>query len=219
MIRLCALLIVTLLVSSCRVETPHFGGDKERALAAAALAVDVSAVTRGLASGADPNKMVDVNGRWQSPWFLALYQLRPRQPAMVDIIKAMLKAGADPDKAWGTEGGDPKVAPESWWRKFMSSGARSGGAADRDTLWLVMMHPVPDAVRALLEAGFDPRLGNQSLVTAIESGQTEIVHLLVEAGVDVNGSTAAIPPLLAAIQTRNVALMTYLEEHGAREKP
>ena len=77
MIRLCALLIVTLLVSvrAC-VETPHFGGDKERALAAAALAVDVSAVTRGLASGADPNKMVDVNGRWQSPWFLALYQLR-----------------------------------------------------------------------------------------------------------------------------------------------
>ena len=118
----------------------------------------------------------------------------------------------------GDRGGDPKIAPEKWWRKFMSSGARSGGAADRDTLWR-MMHPVPDAVRALLEAGFDPRLGNQSLVTAIESGETEIVHLLVEAGVDVNGNTAAIPPLLAAIQTRNVALMTYLEEHGAREKP
>ena len=54
---------------------------------------------------------------------------------------------------------------------------------------------------------------------AIETGQTEIVHILVEAGVDVNSHLTANTPLVAAIEARNVALMTYLEEHGAREKP
>ena len=53
----------------------------------------------------------------------------------------------------------------------------------------------------------------------MENGQSDIVHVLVEAGVDVNSRATAITPLVAAIQTRNVALMNYLEEHGAREKP
>jgi len=35
----------------------------------------------------------------------------------------------------------------------------------------------------------------------------------------VNCHPGANTPLTAAIETRNVALMTYLEEHGAREKP
>jgi ankyrin repeat protein len=46
-----------------------------------------------------------------------------------------------------------------------------------------------------------------------------MVHLLVEAGVNVNSRATAVTPLVAAIETRNVALMTYLEEHGARENP
>lgn len=54
---------------------------------------------------------------------------------------------------------------------------------------------------------------------AVENGQTEIVHILVEAGVDVNCHPSANTPLVAAIEARNVAIMTYLEEHGAREKP
>ena len=45
------------------------------------------------------------------------------------------------------------------------------------------------------------------------------MHALVEAGVDVNCRPSAVTPLVAAIEARNVALMTYLEEHGAREKP
>jgi hypothetical protein len=36
---------------------------------------------------------------------------------------------------------------------------------------------------------------------------------------DLNTRAAAMTPLVAAIESRNVALMTYLEEHGAREKP
>jgi hypothetical protein len=53
----------------------------------------------------------------------------------------------------------------------------------------------------------------------VENGQVELVHVLVEAGVDVNTQATAITPLVAAIERRDVALMTYLEDHGAREKP
>jgi len=82
-----------------------------------------------------------------------------------------------------------------------------------------MMHPVPEIIRALTAANFDPRDGEDALVDAIESEQVEIAHILVEAGVDVNCRPGAITPLVAAIDARNAALMTYLEEHGAREKP
>lgn len=61
--------------------------------------------------------------------------------------------------------------------------------------------------------------GQTALVMAIESGQTQIAHLLVEAGVDVNCHPGANTPLLAAIEARDEAMMVYLEEHGAREKP
>ena len=70
-----------------------------------------------------------------------------------------------------------------------------------------------------MAAGFNPRDGNAALVSAVEAGDSEIVHTLVEAGVDVNCQPGANTPLVAAVEARNVALMTYLEEHGAREKP
>jgi ankyrin repeat protein len=75
--------------------------------------------------------------------------------------------------------------------------------------------------RALMQAGLDPHTSETqvALESAVESGAADTVHVLVEAGVDVNSQATAITPLVAAIQTRNIALMTYLEEHGAREKP
>ena len=54
---------------------------------------------------------------------------------------------------------------------------------------------------------------------AIERDEVEIAHIFVEAGVDVNCHPGANTPLVAAIEARDIALMTYLEEHGAREKP
>ena len=72
---------------------------------------------------------------------------------------------------------------------------------------------------ALLEAGLDPREAGLALEESVENGQVELVHVLVEAGVDVNSQATAITPLVAAIERRDVALMTYLEDHGAREKP
>ena len=47
----------------------------------------------------------------------------------------------------------------------------------------------------------------------------DLAGMLSEAGVDVNCRPGANTPLVAAIDARNAALMTYLEEHGAREKP
>jgi ankyrin repeat protein len=58
-----------------------------------------------------------------------------------------------------------------------------------------------------------------ALELAVENGQAEIVRVLVEEGVDVNTRSTAITPLVAAIEHRDGALMNYLEEQGAREKP
>ena len=43
-----------------------------------------------------------------------------------------------------------------------------------------------DAALALMEAGLNPRFGQAALVMAIETGETEIAHILVDAGVDPN---------------------------------
>jgi hypothetical protein len=58
-----------------------------------------------------------------------------------------------------------------------------------------------------------------ALELAVENREIEVVHVLVEAGVNVNTTATAITPLVAAIEARDAATMTYLEDHGAREKP
>ena len=64
-----------------------------------------------------------------------------------------------------------------------------------------------------------PSVGGVALELAVANGQIDIVHVLVEDGVDVNNTYGATTALVAAVDTRNVALMSYLEDHGAREKP
>lgn len=190
------------------------GGDPESQLAAATQALDVAKVKQLLSSGADPNKVVEVQGNSQSAWYLALYQLRTSKPATSEIVIAMLGAGANPRVAWGTTGGRPKPG---FWEKFMS-GSRNAGTNDEHPLSIAMSHPVPAVVKAIVSAGFDPAFGTTWLIDAVELNEPEIVHLLVEKGVDANRKTQSGSPLGAAIATRNVALMTYLEEHGATEK-
>jgi ankyrin repeat protein len=191
------------------------GGEPERQLVAATKAADIGKVNQFLASGANPNKMISFEGHRQSAWYQALWQLRPRRPELVEIVRVMLKAGASTKSAWGTSSSRPQ---ESIWRSFLRPG-RVGGSGEENPLHVAMMHPVPAVVRALIDAGLDPRQGESELASAVETGEVEIVHMLVEAGVDVNNHRGANTPLLAAIEARNVALMTYLEEHGAREKP
>jgi hypothetical protein len=201
------------------VKFPPYGGDKELALANATVAVDVAKVSELLRSGADPNKMVRVDGDPQSAWYLALDRLRPRRADTVAIVKAMLASGASPESAWGTGGRHPGQPEESKLRRFLTTGARQAGTGEDTPITMAMMYPVPEIVRALMAAGLNPRHAETALVAAIEGGEVEIAHILVDAGVDVNCHPGANTPLVAAIEARNVALMTYLEDHGAREKP
>lgn len=200
---LAAWVVIAGLLVSASCEHAPFGGEPEGKLIQATAARDVAQVQKLLAAGANPNKMVPFEGLNHSPWEFALNQLRPKHPEDVEIIKAMLKAGADPMVAWG-EG-------------------QSRGITRRhptEPLLIVMLHPNAEVVRALLQAGMKSGWGEFALVNAIETGETEIAHLLVESGVNVNGQHgAALTPLVAAIEARDFKMMVYLEEHGAREKP
>lgn len=93
--------------------------------------------------------MVSVEEHLQSAWFLSLYQLRPARPEQVEIVRAMLKAGANPNTAWGTSA---KEKTESAWHRFWTTGARQAGSGPESTMHLVTLHPVPDVVRALVAA-------------------------------------------------------------------
>jgi ankyrin repeat protein len=201
-------ILVAIAVGACALAMPAcvkapFGGEPESALIRATAARDVAEVERLLASGANPNKMVPYEGLNHSSWERVLNQLRPKHPEDVEIIKAMLRHGANPMAAWG-------------------EGQAMGITRQHDTepLMIVMLHPNADAVRALLQAGMKSRWGEAALVMAIEQGESEIAHLLVDSGVDVNGRHgAALTPLVAAIEARDFKMMVFLEEHGAREKP
>ena len=195
--------IVLAAASGCgRVVVPPRGGEPEKTLVAATAAMDIAAVKQLLASGADPNAMITFEGASHSAWEYALKQVRSKKPETIELIRVLLKAGANPSIAWG--GG-------------IANGVAHEG--DRVPIDLAMLHPDAEVVRAILDAGMNPSHGGLALVMAVEEEDVEIVHLLVEHGVDVNSRPGANTPLVAAIEARNSALMTYLEDHGAREKP
>jgi hypothetical protein len=209
---------IVLSTAACRVLHLPYGGPKEQILAAATVAGDPIKVAESLKTGANPNKLVKMNDDQQSPWYLALHQLRDSRPETIQIVKMMLASGASPRTAWGTSGHDPGLPKESFWQRFMRH-SRTAGTGEESTIRLAMMNPVPEIIRALTAASFDPRDGEDALVGAIERDEIEIAHIFVEAGVDVNCHPGANTPLVAAIEARDATLMTYLEEHGAREKP
>jgi len=196
-------LVLALALAACgRVVKPPRGGDPELKLVTATAGADIPAVTQLLAAGANPNAMVTYEGASHSAWEYALKQVRSNKPATITLVSVLLKHGADPNTAWG-------------------GGISMGVAREGDTLpiQLAMLHPDAGVVRAILDAGMNPKYGEAALEMAVEEQEVEIVHLLVEHGVNVNSHRGANTPLLAAIESRNVALMTYLEDHGAREKP
>lgn len=201
-------------IASCASSRGPRGGDPERQLAAATVADDVAKVKQLLSSGADPNKMVTINGDTQSPWAIALRQLRPRHPQRVAIALAMLDAGANPAVAWGD--GSPR-GPETFWQSLQH--ARNAGIQDQSPLRLVMFHPDVDVVRALIAKGISKSEATSQLVPAVEAEEDEIARMLVAAGANVNSNRGATTALVAAIERRDVPLMLFLEEHGAREKP
>lgn len=198
--------VMALVLGCLRVETPPQGGEPERALVAATDRRDVVKVHELLATGADPNKMIEYEGHSRSAWSMVLQNYRPGHPEQLEIIRAMLKAGANPDAAWGAS-------------EIPGTSARAHAVGTREPLLLAMLHPDPQVVQAILDVKHNAVGGETALVMAIESGQTKIAHLLVDAGVDVNCRPGANTPLLAAIEVRDEAMMSYLEAHGAREKP
>jgi ankyrin repeat protein len=201
-----AIVLSAALALSCNAaENGQRGGEPERQLVAATVAGDAAKVTQLLASGADPNKMAPREGHDQSPWKLALHQARQNRPELIEIVRAMLAAHANPGVAWGE-------APSR-------RGTNLYTVQPTTPILEAVANSATDVVRALMEAGLDVRHGELALVLAVENGESDIVHVLVDAGVDVNGRRSANTPLVAAIEARNVPLMTYLEDHGAREKP
>jgi ankyrin repeat protein len=203
---LIATLMCGALVGGCqRAQNGQRGGEPEQQLALATVAGDLDRVKRVLSSGADPNKMTPYEGHDQSPWKLALRQARPDRKGSTEIVRAMLASHANPEVAFGDE--RSKMGPNTYTTQPL------------DPILEAVSHSAADVVRALLDAGLDRRKGQLALVLAVEQGESEIVHILVDAGVSVNCHPTANTPLTAAIETRNVALMTYLEEHGARERP
>ena len=198
-----AIAAASLGTSCASAENAERGGDAELQLVEATVAKDVARVRQLLTAGANSNRVAPHEGHDQSPWKLALRQARSDRPDTIAIVQAMLKAGANPATAWGDE---PSVR---------------GGYSAQPLRPIVeaVSNATPEVARALMQAGLDPRLAGQALEMAVENRQAEIVHVLVEAGVDVNTQATAITPLVAAIQNRDLALMTYLEDHGARENP
>jgi len=146
--------------------------------------------------------MVPHEDHYQSSWKLALRQVRTGRVDQIEIVSAMIRAHANLEVAFGDE------PSRNGGYTTQTNHADSGGGVTRRT------PGDPGAHGRRL----DPQFGQTALVLAVENGEAEIAHILVESGVDPNchpGST----PLVAAIEARDVAMMTYLEEHGAREKP
>lgn len=201
-----AALMATSSCSAGRGDNGQRGGAPEEQLLAATVARDLTRVQQLLGDGADPNKMVRAaNGHLESPWRYTVTQWKSDRAAFAGIARAMLSAHANPEVAFG---------------ESSSRMSRDTYTVQRTTPLLeAVANDSPDLVRALLETRLDRNSSATALVLAIENGQTSIVHMLVEAGVDVNTTHAATTPLVAAVNRRDVALMTYLEEHGAREKP
>ncbi len=118
-----ALIVLMLAMGWCsRIQTASYGGPNEEALVAATLAHDAVRVQQLLTAGADPNKAITHAGQSQSAWSLALERFNPKQDrqAQIDIVQAMLKSGADPDAAWGTNGGDVPQTLTSVGRRSFS---------------------------------------------------------------------------------------------------
>jgi hypothetical protein len=201
-VRAAFVLCAIVALASCDRNRPPNGGDQERQLAAATSAHDAVAVERLLTAGADPNKMVKIGEFYHSSWEIALDQIRPGHPERVAIVKSMLKAHANLERAWGQ-----KLVRGSTWTYSDAPIA------------IAMRYPVPEVIGALMNAGLDPRLAQNALIDAIETHESDVAHILVDAGVNVNCNPGALTPLVAAIEARDEAMMTYLEARGAREKP
>ncbi|MFF8957118.1 ankyrin repeat domain-containing protein [Streptomyces sp. NPDC014894] len=149
---------------------------------------DEDAVVRLLRSGV-PAEAVDEDGE------SVLH--RAAVDGRTGIVRLLLAAGADPDRACGDgsfEGGDLPLCGaaahghERTVRALLAAGARPDlrEAFDRTALVWAVRYGHPGTVRALLESGADPALPDGEGVTprtlAVRQGSSPVVRALLESG-------------------------------------
>ncbi len=132
----------------------------------------------------------------------------------VQILRAMLKAGLDPNATFNViSGGTKSVRSGGVTRTTSDSKTTTYSLAE----WAAY-GSADEVIVALREAGLDMKSDRtaQAVVTAAHSGDLELLQQFVEAGAPVN--TATGPTALgSAVAERHHPVIAYLEPKGARE--
>ncbi len=207
-----AVAALALLGCACnaRVVSVTRGGANDTALAAAVEAGDATSVRALLAGGVDLTAVIATPDRGErTPWELALMKLpsatTERTPP-VDIVVAMLEAGADPNASWShLTGGTQHTTsvPRVYAAELAASAANA------------------DVVPAMLARGLRTKGpgARAALLVAVDLGNMGTVGLLLGAGVDPNVGYTDEMPLAHAISRGDPAMIRLLESKGAREFP
>ncbi|RNL74030.1 ankyrin repeat domain-containing protein [Streptomyces sp. I6] len=150
---------------------------------------DADTVVRALRAGA-PADAADGDG--QTALYVAAAQDRPV------MVRMLLAAGADPDRASGADGAELPLCGAALWGRT-------------------------EVVRALLAAGARPDLeedaGVRALTWACRQGRADAVELLLAHGADPDlPGPGAEPPLVTAARRGSPASVRALLRHGAAAK-
>lgn len=130
------------------------------------------------------------------------------------ILRAMLRAGLDPNATFNVSGGGTP--------RFGGGGRTATGTGSTSTTHSLVEwatnRGADDVVTALREAGLDMRSERtaQAVVAAAGAGDLELLTQLVEAGAPVNVSSG-ITALGSAVAERHHAVIAYLEARGGQE--
>jgi ankyrin repeat protein len=145
---------------------------------------DLAGVTQGIQEGADLNAL-DAEG-------LAPLHIAASHPN-IEIVRALLDAGADPNLA--SQKGDPPLT-------FAAENKAAGEAV----------------IRLLLERKADPNGGGHgtpSVLKAVQADNVPALKLLAEAGADLGAHHFGVIPLVSAIQQKNRPMVEHLIALGA----